>query len=989
MEQPIVDPAVTSPNIETPPALPPSSGEAVAPGLEVPQPPGQEATPAPDEGTPAPDEGTPSPEEGRAAEEPVSEGEIGAEFEPEAGIVSDIWRAIRSRTMKPTAPLARGRVKPKTWAQSLEQALKEGKKPVTPKGETVEPKSTVAKDYLENMEFILPTEKRIKIRMPTFDSENSITNLLNTQAEYYRTLLDDAKRGVITDVDLRQKAHRIISDLSISKWKQGQMGNAEQQFAAREVLAELGGEFVRFKNKMVQQGVWDLDETREQALRMLNIIWDLNKRVYAESSETGRALRVPQVEVKGLGKAGQIADIAQALNEASALTDAHVTIDQLFDSLKALKTGDEMTALGSAWSTGKGLFYEYWLNAMLSGPVTMTGNLMGNTIGLGNAVLERYLAAGWGSVLRGDTRVLWREGNAMVSEIYDSLGDAWRSASRVYHETEVSQFSKLDTISRGAWSVENLGDSMFGRFFDTLGYYIIRQPTRILQGSDQFFKFLAFRASLRAESERLASMQGLRGLEFNREVNRIMTSPEVFESVHANAENFASYVTYTQDLGKAGMKLMAARDALGPLGQIAFPFIKTPVNVMKHIGERLPLVNLFGEPASRLITGSSTALYKDFMAGGVQRNMALAKITTGMAAAAMVWYWASQGMITGMGSRDKKQVDALVPTGWKEYSIYIQGYGYLGYNRTDPLGGFISTIASITQLAQGKHLAWEEIDDLAMSALVAYSDTFISRSFVMGFSRLADVVTAMRRGEMEGSMQKFASQTIGSVVPNFFAQFNRAFLDNRQTEMDGLLDRAASRIPLFSKGNRAVRNIWGEEVHYATFPGVLGFILPFDFSKEEDDPEAKEIYRLGVRVPEIPSVLFGKRQPSVILDPRRQGEDFNAYGENLTPPMQDRYAYLRGSLRYEGKTLREKVRSIINSPEYKSRERTDGPQGSRAAEIGAAFNTYQNLAEQKVIKEFDLEKRRQEVHEKRGQLKIGTPQGDYTDEIIKRFGGGR
>ncbi len=965
MLNPNVDPAITPIDTPLPPALPPSSGEAVVPGPEV-APPSDQATAAP---SPAP---APSAEPSPDAEPEAEKEEVGDEFEMEAGFLGDLYRAIRRSGSARPRPQARGRITPRT--RTVDGAVKP---------------NPVAKEFLDQMEFILPTSKRVKIRMPDLDSENRITNLLNVQAEYYRTLFEDAKRGVISDVELRQKSHRIISDLTISKWKRGEVVNAEQLFAHLELLAETGNAFVAFKDAMIQKKAWDLPETREQALRMLGIILDLNVKSMAYLSETGRSLRVPQVEVKGLARAKKIGNIAQALNEASALTDANVTVDQLFESLKALKSGDEMTALGGLWANTKSMFYEFWLNSLLSGPVTLTGNLAGNTVGLANSVLERYIAAGWGAILPGQSRVYFREGNAMVGEILDSLTDAWRSASKVYHEETTVSFSKLDVVNRGAWSVENLGDSMMGRFFDTVGYYIVRHPSRMLQGTDQFFKFLAFRASLRAESERLATQQGLKGLEYTREVNRIMTSPEVFETVHANAEAFSNYVTFTQNLGERGMKLMAARDAMGPLGHIAFPFLKTPANVMKHIGERLPLVNVGGSLLDKAITGNSTALYADFSAGGARRNMALSKVSNGMAAAALVWYWAANGYITGMGSKDKRQVDALVPTGWKEYSIHVPGVGYVGYNRTDPLGGFIAAVASLAQLSQGHSLSFEEVDDMAMALVTAYSDTFITRSFVMGFSRVADVMTAMRRGELEGSMMRFASQTIGSVVPNFFAQANRAFLDNRQTEVDGMLDRAASRVPYFSKGVRPVRNLWGDEVRYATYPGVVGFVVPFEFSKEVDDPEAKEIARIGLRVPEIPKTLFGPEQKGVILDPRRK-EEFVAYGLKLTGEQQDRFAVLRGTMKLDGKTLRRAISAAINSTDYKSRERTDGPNGTRAAELGAIFNAYHTEAEHRLMRDYpDLEKARERVHEKRGKIKLGGEQGDNVQKIIQMFGGGR
>ena len=73
------------------------------------------------------------------------------------------------------------------------------------------------------------------------------------------------------------------------------------------------------------------------------------------------------------------------------------------------------------------------------------------------------------------------------------------------------------------------------------------------------------------------------------------------------------------------------------LSTSAVPFRRTPLNIIRRFGERTPVALIM------------PSVWRNMKAGGVARDMAIARVTLGSGAATMAAGWAVDGKITGGG----------------------------------------------------------------------------------------------------------------------------------------------------------------------------------------------------------------------------------------------------------------------------------------------------------------------------------------------------
>jgi hypothetical protein len=103
--------------------------------------------------------------------------------------------------------------------------------------------------------------------------------------------------------------------------------------------------------------------------------------------------------------------------------------------------------------------------------------------------------------------------------------------------------------------------------------------------------------------------------------------------------------------------LQKLRDSAGPLGVVAAPFLRTPINVVKYASARGPLAPFM--PSVRA----------DIKAGGARKELALARVATGSAMMSITGLMAMKGQITGQGPANYNERRIKEMTGWKPNSI--------------------------------------------------------------------------------------------------------------------------------------------------------------------------------------------------------------------------------------------------------------------------------------------------------------------------------
>lgn len=612
----------------------------------------------------------------------------------------------------------------------------------------------------------------------------------------------------------------------------------------------------------------------------------------------------------------QMYEFFRGAEEKTKATGQALTPGHLATMVSQLKTRDEVMAFAKAATkpTWQDMIYEVWINGLLSGPQTHATNMISNAATILWTIPERQLAG-----LLHPSTVRPGEAAAMVGGVVESMGDAWRLAWKAFKE-EATQFGgqKMENASKAitADALELTGTA--GRAVDFLGN-AARVPGRFLLAADDFFKAIAFRAELRALAKRRAFQEinemGLTGKEAVRKAkeieHRILSDPP--ETIKESAQEFASYVTFTRDLGETGKAVQLGLQKI-PFGRVAVPFIRTPTNIFKFAGERTPLAL------------ASKAVREELMAGGERAALAQAKIALGSMTMAYVATLAANGTITGGGPKDKTIRQQMMDAGWQPYSFKV-GNQYIQYSRIEPLGSILGLAADATDIIG--QLPEKQANELASSLVVALSRNFAQKTFVKG---LAGTMSAITSQDVT-TVKNFLEKELPTLMPFSSALKQTArYNDPILREVNSLYDAFAANVPGFSTDLPPQRNLFGEP---QVLEGGLGWDLvsPLYTRTLKADPVRDELARLGDK--------FG-----VVFDLPSKRVD----GVDLSPKLYDRYSELAGAGRLMGnKNLHDTLEQTMHSTLY--RQADDGKDGGKVTLIRQDIFMFRDLAKEQLAKE--------------------------------------
>ena len=133
------------------------------------------------------------------------------------------------------------------------------------------------------------------------------------------------------------------------------------------------------------------------------------------------------------------------------------------------------------------------------------------------------------------------------------------------------------------------------------------------------------------------------------------------------------FMTFRRALNSTGL----------PIGHILLPFINTPANILKYVGDRTP----YGYFSMR----------QELAKGGKEAAVTHAKIGLGTSATFLAADYAANNMITGGGPSDVQARQALERQGWQPYSFRV-GDTWVRYDRLDPLGSWLAIGADFHEI---------------------------------------------------------------------------------------------------------------------------------------------------------------------------------------------------------------------------------------------------------------------------------------------------
>jgi hypothetical protein len=762
-------------------------------------------------------------------------------------------------------------------------------------------------------------ERAVNINLARINTADDVKSAIDEASRLYAGSIDEARRGVQSNEETARLAAALnMTPEELLRRRGGEAFNAEQALAARQILVSSGEQLVAFARKA--QGVDATEADLVAFRRALSLHAGIQEQVSGLTAEAGRALQAFRIGAAGdAGRARQIRDLLEASGGPDATRQMAAKLALLDDPAKINEVARK------AWGAkATDVFLEVWINSLLSGPQTHVVNMLSNTMTALWQIPERALAAQISRVT-GSNAVVRGEATAQTFGMVQGFREGLIAAGKVLRTGEPADaLAKVETRRFRAISAEGLNLSGTpGRAVDFLGE-VVRVPGRLLMASDELFKAVGYRMELYAQAYRQAAGEGLDAASAAARVQEIVAHPP--ENLHLAAIDAARYQTFTQPLGPAGQAIQKAANDV-PALRLIIPFIRTPANIMKFVGERSPAAPLMRQ------------FRADVMAGGARRDLALARMSMGSMVMAVGADLTMGGQITGGGPSDPNLRAALRNTGWQPYSIKI-GDTYYAYNRLDPLGMTIGLAADTAEILGQTPEA--ERDSVAAAMVMAVAKNVVSKTYLSGIADLMEVFSDPDRyGPMY--LQRYA----GTLIPTGVAQVERA-VDPTLRDARSMLDQIRSRTPGYSDSLPPRRNLWGEPI---VLSGGLGpdIVSPIYTSTEKSSPVDEEIVRNQVSV----------AMPARVIS-----------GVELSPAEYSRYVELAGV------PAKAKLEALVSGKDPMSAaysRASEGPDGGKALTIRSIVNAYREQAKAQMQIEFPELRDAIEAERRRAALQLQGP----------------
>lgn len=686
-------------------------------------------------------------------------------------------------------------------------------------------------------------------------------------------------------------------------------------------------------------------------------------------------------------------DMRRAIAEVGGLDAAR----RLMMKYKMTKAGNGKNGLGRMLGGSKSFYnksmnvtIEYWMNSILSGPITQTVNLTANAITTIYRPLERALGA---TLLMNPSGIY--ESLRPLYHMAASMPEALRFAKAAFMDgdsildksakaTETS--TKMGT--ERAISAEALGadpNSFLGASVDWIGK-AVNLPSRLLTTTDEFFKQLNYRAHFKVglmnraaklhpddiaarakyvqdtmekaigdgqtytettlvgralrESEDLIASGKLKPEERDDWVKEYLADPDVWDddlsALSDEALAYARDVTFQTPLdprSPSKIRRFSSRIqsivAQFPVLRMVMPFVRTPTNLLIFALDRLPTnTNNVREVMRKLATDASAA-------DKAVKNEAMGRLAISWGGAVSIMMLADSEVLTGAGPENREEREIKMQTGWRPYSIKV-GDTYYSYRRADPfstVAGLFADIVESIKASDGVDGVGDLIDTAFGALVSSIAHNITNKTYFTGFTAFANALS-----EPDRYGEAFVERLAGSFIPSALAQSMSAFEDDpKLREVRGIVDSVRSRIPGFAQNLPPRRNLFGEPI---TRNKQLGFFFsPFEYSEVNNDPVMQEFDLVG----------HGFSRPRTTKGSVDLTQHFTRNGQQAY----DRWLELHGEVKISGLTLRDAMSRLIRSRSYQALDPfgDDEFESARVRVLRALISTYREAAFQQVLNE--------------------------------------
>ena len=607
-------------------------------------------------------------------------------------------------------------------------------------------------------------------------------------------------RGPISDAEVLGLADAAGVDAAyLDTRKLGEAWTAPQIVALRRLLIQTATAVRDAAVKAAEGGEAEIMAYAESVQRHRMV----QERVSSVTAEAGRALRAFQSKfTEGMADAKQISAIVQdvtgktlfQLQEEARLTSALQTPSQIS---KAIQEANQ-----TRWQKTRSGILSWFINNLISGPITHAGYSVGNTVTqLFKATVDTAASAAMDAI-RGaapEERVYFGEVGAQLYGMVRGMRDGFSPA--------------ITALQTGVPYMKGDVEGMIGQIEaahrpqaipGAVGY-VMETPSRAVTAIHTMHYSMNYEAEIARRAYRSAMIDGLEpGSDaFNTKIADFTQRPPKTDMEAAHDEAMKMVLMKSAKFGTAQYHLQKAVNS-NILAKIVMPFMQVGANIL-HEGfiERTP-VGLASQTVRDNLMGRN---------GPIARTTQAARLSVGVGISTAVIGLTAEGILTGGGPSDPKQLAIKEMTGWRPYSIKV-GESYVPYRKY--LGGLGPLIAGTADTYEVGHALSEEgLTKAAAGAIFGFAEVIADESWAKGLSNFID---AARHWDRDGG--RYLRNLGADFIPfSIGLQQITTLSDPYRREVRSMLDVARAHIPGLSRDLHPVRDTWGEPIESHTALG--------------------------------------------------------------------------------------------------------------------------------------------------------------------------
>jgi hypothetical protein len=687
--------------------------------------------------------------------------------------------------------------------------------------------------------------------------------------------------------------------------------NAVETYKALEVLETSSRELDRLFKLVDSGAATDMDKLKLR--QQISLHGMIQKGVKGMQTETARALAV--FRIPRSGNADVVRRVLDEYGGDKSLTDlarAYLQVDTRA-AKNALVEKSMMSGVKDVWMST-------YINGLLSSPVSHAKNITANSLFGLYQIPERLVGSFYSNVLpdgvRGfkalvpgaaEEKIAFDEALTMIQSLRTGFGEGLELASRAWKTNQpVSDMAdKVELNAREGMgeTLQRIAGAEEGSLLAKgLDYYAqaITLPGRALLTEDEFFKGVLYRMELNTQITRRSKQVYREAIDAGLPEADAVARAEaealtLFKRPPADldeaAMEYARQGTFTADLPPGLEKLQRVFNH--PALKIVVPFFKTPANIGLNVVERTPFAPL------------SSRWRQEIAAGGVQRDMAMAKVTLGSTILTTFALMAAEGNITGGGPKRPAERETFARTGAQPYSIKI-GDQWFSYQGMEPVGALLAMAADFHEYAlnepdQGK------VEQVFLGATYGLYEYLKEQPYLQGVADITKALGLSRQGgEIDGAKvvneltKQLGGFVIGGSPAGAYSSLGAAIeriadptKSGVRTEPDlpmgvrgfyEAFNKYRSRLPYFSQDLPEMLNLWGDPVMTAhPNPAMrgLGLVLPTRVSPEQFSAVDDALVRIG-----SPIGMPDKKLDGIEMDDFQYNRLLTIYGKELGAQMQ-------------------------------------------------------------------------------------------------------